>query len=73
MLAHCSAGVGRTGAFIAVASLLRLYAAGNGPDRFPMAEKDVLSPLPKIVKDDPVAKVCSFVEHAPSSICLFLR
>ncbi|OSX67166.1 hypothetical protein POSPLADRAFT_1042426 [Postia placenta MAD-698-R-SB12] len=59
IMVNCSAGVGRTGAFIAVSSLLRAYGflspAATPPEQDPLTPSP-LGPLPKELSDDLIAQ-----------------
>ena len=59
LISFSSAGVGRTGSFISIASLLRLLPLHNNPTSspFPTPTQSSLGPLSKDVRNDPLAIV----------------
>ncbi|KAI0368879.1 phosphatases II [Pilatotrama ljubarskyi] len=73
IMVNCSAGVGRTGAFIAISSLLRYYrflspAAREG-EPIPPLPPSPLGPLPEELQDDLVAlEIDSLREQRPGMV-----
>ncbi|KAG7448515.1 phosphatases II, partial [Guyanagaster necrorhizus] len=72
IVAGCSAGVGRTGAFIALASLLRSHKVLS-PTKQPSSPQVLppspIGPLPRSVENDPVVKEIDFLrEQRPGMV-----
>ncbi|KAI0673800.1 phosphatases II [Trametes maxima] len=73
IMVNCSAGVGRTGAFIAISSLLRRYhllSPATKPDEsVSPLPPSVLGPLPEDIEDDLIAQeVDSLREQRPGMV-----
>jgi protein tyrosine phosphatase len=79
IVAGCSAGIGRTGSFIAITSILRRYGLLSGPSQLPASSASVsdhpslpsapLGPMPDELKDDLVAlEVDSLREQRPGMV-----
>ncbi|KAI0652523.1 phosphatases II [Trametes meyenii] len=73
IMVNCSAGVGRTGAFIAISSLLRhhrfLSPSTKAHESIPPLPLSVLGPLPEEIEDDLVAQeIDSLREQRPGMV-----
>ncbi|EPQ60228.1 phosphotyrosine protein phosphatases II [Gloeophyllum trabeum ATCC 11539] len=73
IMVNCSAGIGRTGAFIACSSLLRYFGFLGGPAResreFHPVNPSPLGPLPSDIADDIVAQeIDSLREQRPGMV-----